>query len=319
MGKILITGGAGFLGSWLTRVFCSFGYTPTLLSRPSTSINRLSGLPEIEIIRAEVGAWGEAIKLVQPSAMIALDWSGVGNAHRNKLNQHKNVERILGVAALAKGAGIEQYIGFGSQAEIGPLHSRIYEYSPCNPTTQYGKAKCETREGLTKLFSDTQVKFSWGRIFSTYGQMDSSNWLIPQMIESFKKQKKFEMTKGEQIWNYLHAYDFATAVIKILKSNTNLEVINIADPTPCKLIDIGIGIAQKMNSEELLQVGSVSYRDDQVMQLVPDVSKLLSLGWKPEDNLDSGLQQLINWYCEYSVTLELPDNKNLKLPKVREF
>lgn len=317
MDKVLVTGGTGFLGSWIVRILCNSGYKPILLVRPGSNLNRLTGLENIEIRKVDSDLWGNSVQEISPSALIALDWTGVGNAARNDRSQFENIDRIIGVAKGAMEAGVGHYIGFGSQAEVGPYNSLITEIAPTNPTTEYGRAKCHVRIQLEELFDGSGIKFSWGRIFSTYGQMDSPVWFIPQMINAFATKKEFAMTKGEQNWNYLHAYDFATAVLTLLNTNQAQGTINIAHPKSQALVSVAKTVASKMDSVNLLKIGAVSYRDDQVFQMIPDTNKLLLLGWKPEIDLQNGLNQLIEWSLGKSSNLILSNGNVLKLPKCR--
>ncbi len=319
MDNILITGGTGFLGSWIVRVFCERGYSPNVLVRPESNIWRLSNLIGCNIIREDESTWKDVISALSPSIIIALDWSGVQNSDRNLDSQHQNTRRILEIANHATNVGIKHYIGFGSQAELGPTDNQITEFTKTNPTSAYGKAKCVTRESLEEMFSKANINFTWGRIFSTYGQLDSPTWLIPQMILTMSENKTFDMTLGEQNWNYLHAYDFASSVLSIVLSGEGHGVINIASPRGIQIAEVGNLIQEKMKKSGLLKLGAIPYRDDQVMNLNPDVSKIQSLGWKQEIELKSGLHQMVDWYCNDSNQLRFDTGRFLTLPKFREL
>ena len=318
MEKILVTGGSGFLGSWVVRVLCRSGYRPILLVRPETNLFRLKGLDNLEIIKKESESWPEFVEKTSPNSVISLDWSGVGNSKRNEQSQFLNIERILSVAKSAQKVGVAIYIGVGSQAEVGPTKSIISEDFPTNPTTEYGRAKCQVRLSLEELFENTTVQFSWGRIFSTYGPLDSLSWLIPQMILAFKNRTEFKMTKGEQNWNYLHAYDFSTAILAILQEGVGQGTINIANPKTETVINIAKTVASKMDALDLLRIGAQDYRIDQVFDLVPDVRKLMSLGWKPKIEFEDGVEQLINWYLENNAPLMIGNGEFLTLPEFRK-
>jgi UDP-glucose 4-epimerase len=318
MEKILITGGSGFLGSWVTRVLCNSGYRPILLVRPQANLYRLQGLENLEIIKTESRSWPELVEKISPNSVIALDWSGVENSQRNENSQFINVERILDVAESAVKVGVSVYIGAGSQAEIGPTNSIIFEDLPTNPTTEYGRAKCQVRLGLEKHFENTPVQFTWGRIFSTYGPLDSPSWLIPQLILAFKSRSEFKMTKGEQNWNYLHAYDYSTAVLAILRAGVGQGTINIANPRTETIFNVAKVVASKMHASELLKIGELEYRVDQVFDLFPDVRKITSLGWEPEITFENGIDHLINWYLEKDSHLMLKNVDLLSLPDYRK-
>ena len=133
------------------------------------------------------------------------------------------------------------------------------------------------------------------RIFSTYGPLDTGAWLIPQTVDSLSRGKSMDLTKGEQEWSYLHAYDLARAFETVVDNPSAAGTVNVGNPQTIILKDVVTKIAQILGTKKLLNFGAVAYREDQVMKLQPSCETLISIGWKPIVTFDSGVAQTIAW------------------------
>ena len=156
-------------------------------------------------------------------------------------------------------------------------------------------AKAQARQALGEIFKESGTRFVWMRIFSTYGPLDTGAWLIPQTVDSLSRGKSMDLTKGEQEWSYLHAYDLARAFEAVVGNPSATGTVNVGNPQTIILKDAVTKIAQILGAEELLNFGAVAYRDDQVMKLQPTCETLISIGWKPVVSFDSGVAQTIAW------------------------
>jgi nucleoside-diphosphate-sugar epimerase len=237
--------------------------------------------------------------------LISADWSGVDSLDRNsKLIQSANLNRIKSLADVAIQIGVDTFITFGSQAENGPINTPAEEINYDCATTSYGQAKIELRKLLNIKFEKSGTRFIWGRIFSTYGPQDNPNWLLPSMINSLNAGKSFSLTSGDQVWSYLHAYDFCLAIDQIINHGSIQGVINIGNENTMTIREIVSHVGYYMDKLTLLQFGNSEYRNDQVMFLQPKTTKLNSVGWRPQVELFDGLDDLINWHqkgtCKFS-------------------
>jgi len=292
--KIIVTGASGFLGSWICRVL-ALNYEVIALVRPTSEVYRLSGIKKICVVHRETNQWAEFIIQSKPDVLILASWWGVGNQERNEERQFENIEAMKSLASAALEAGVRIVMGVGSQAELGPIENTITEDLSDNPTTKYGVAKVQARKALEEIFKDSKTRFAWMRIFSTYGPLDTGAWLIPQTVDSLSGGKSMDLTKGEQEWSYLHAYDLARAFGAVVENPSVAGVVNVGNPQTIILKDAVTKIAQALNAEKLINFGAVEYREDQVMKLQPTCETLSSIGWKPLVSFDSGVIQTIAW------------------------
>ena len=292
--RIVVTGSSGFLGSWIARVLAQ-SHEVTALLRPSSDPYRLGGILGLRIVDLDSSEWAAFILAEKPDVLILGDWWGVGNHDRNDERQFENIERFENLVRAARDAGVGSVIGVGSQAELGPVSNLITEDLPDKPTTKYGAAKVEARIKAQEILSGSATRFVWMRIFSTYGPADADSWLIPQLIDALSMGVSMDLTKGEQEWSYLHAFDLARAFKAVIDEQKLSGIVNVGNPQTVQLKEAIQGIADQLNAPGLLNFGALPYRPDQVMKLEPACEKLTAIGWRPIVTFDSGIKQTIQW------------------------
>jgi nucleoside-diphosphate-sugar epimerase len=292
--KVLITGASGFLGSWICRVL-TVDHEVIGLVRETSLLNRISDLKNVRIVRAESNLWADYVSESRPDVLVLNHWAGVNNQSRNDPLQDDNPKAIQQIAEAAMNAGVKTIIGVGSQAELGPVRSIISEIDVDKPTTAYGRAKVNTRLAIEELIKGTEVRFIWMRIFSTYGPLDEGSWLIPNIVDSLVNNREMDLTKGEQQWSYLHAYDLASAFRTVIERPGLKGVVNVGNPQTISVHEVASIIGEILEKKELLRFGALDYRSDQVMRLEPLCETLTNAGWFPQIGFDEGIRQTINW------------------------
>lgn len=290
MHRILLAGGSGFLGSWTASSLVAQGYEVGVLGRSTTNWWRTQGL-NVSKFTSPI----DAFLNFKPELVVSLDWSGVENSNRNDPEQIENVSRVNTLAELSIKYGASAFIGVGSQAEYGPKTEVIHEDDECRPTTVYGEAKLAAYHELDKLFSKSSVRFSWVRIFSTYGALDTGNWLIRNVLLAMARNDRIPLTIGEQNWSYLHAADVARAFTKLVENEGPSGVFNLGHPDSPTLRETVVKLKTITKSESELCFGEVPYREDQVMLLAPNMTRLLEMGWSPQVKLEEGIRHTSDW------------------------
>jgi nucleoside-diphosphate-sugar epimerase len=314
--RVVVTGSSGFLGSWICRVLAP-SHEVIALVRPTSDLFRLSGVKNLTVVPINSEQWPLYILESKPDALILADWWGVGNQERDDVRQYENIIRMCEMANSAKTAEVGTVLGVGSQAELGPVSNVITENLPDQPTTKYGFAKAEARLKLHNIFKNSETRFVWMRIFSTYGPLDTGNWLIPQTVDSLQVGQMMKLTKGEQEWSYLHAFDLARGFQVALESTSVEGIVNVGNPETINLKEAVLEISKNLNAQNLLEFGAVEYRPDQVMKLKPTCEKLTEAGWKPQISFQNGISQTISWLTHKpsnELKLNSGDVANFDLP-----
>ncbi len=305
--RILLTGASGFIGSYVLR---------DLLARPGVEVAALVRSPGAawrirgELARANVLplaldgglALERAIAELRPSHVVHLAWGGVLGKDRNDPAQHVNVFHSMRLLEFALQAGAKHFIGLGSQAEYGPCRARIDESTPTAPTTMYGAAKLATCIMASRLCELSGARFAWLRLFSSYGPMDSPEWMVPYLALKLLARERPAVTAAEQRWDYVYVEDAAAAVATVAATEGAGGIFNLGSGTAPRLRDIIEGVRDAIDPSLAVGFGEVPYRPDQVMHLEADISRLVkATGWRPKVGLKEGIRRTVDWYRKHDA------------------
>jgi nucleoside-diphosphate-sugar epimerase len=302
--RILITGATGFIGSFLLTKLITEGHEIAILIRNESDdwrINEIISHCHVIYVNYEsIENCEDKILSFEPELVYHIGWSGVGNDQRNnEILVTKNIDFTLALVKILLKTNVKAFIGLGSQAEYGPYHCAINESFATNPTTLYGIAKLSAYNLLNYSLRKSKIRFCWLRLFSSYGPKDNDTWLIPYLTKSISKGEKPSLTKGEQIWDYIYINDVISALLAVGYSENASGIYNLGSGIGYSLKNIITMIRDKVDPEIELGFGEIPYRNDQVMVLKADNTRLcLETGWSPETTINEGLEITINWYLK---------------------
>lgn len=293
----VLTGASGFIGAAVHAELLRRKIRPLVLLRSESDRTRLSQLDEKNVFifsKLDDAGLAEKLRAHQPDVFIHCAWRGVGGAERNEEFQLKeNIPFTLASAELAAATGCRQWVGLGSQAEYGNANRVLDENAPTNPTTLYGQAKLASGREAFTLCAKKSLAAAWLRVFSTYGPGDHPHWMIPFVIREFLSNRSPQVTKCEQLWDYLFVADAARAVASVSDGKTT-GVFNLGSGEARSLKEILEIIRAESGSSVSPAYGAVPYRPDQVMHLQAGISKLTAAtGWKPQVSLEAGLRETV--------------------------
>jgi nucleoside-diphosphate-sugar epimerase len=305
--RVFVTGGSGFLGSYLVADLLEGGHEVAVLFRSTLASSwrlRPCGDHVVEIRGTldDIPALRPALERFRPQAVAHLAWRGVGGSERNSPSQARNVSDAAELATLAADIGAEAFVGAGSQAEYGPYDRAISPNDATRPTTLYGIAKLSAAWMTDRIAQERGMRFAWLRVFSTYGAKDAEYWLIPSFIKALAKGEKISLTGCQQRWGFLHARDAASAFRIVLTQGDAKGFFNLGDPEAPLLRDTLIKLRDLINPDANLGFGDIPYRPDQVMVLQADTQRLNALGWTPKVALSDGLRETVAWYVDSQRT-----------------
>ena len=299
MTRVLVTGASGFIGAAVTRTLVQQGEEVAVLLRPGSDTWRIAAeMPQLHVIGGnlcELDSIANSVRDFRPEAVIHLGWDGVKGSERNEPVQVDNVAASLALYRLAESIGCDTFVGMGSQAEYGPVPGRLDESAPTRPTTVYGAAKLATCLLLERMASTSGRQFAWLRLFSSYGPGDDPSWMLQYVARSLLRRERPALTAAEQIWDYIHVNDVAGSVIATMNSRAH-GVFNLGSGVAHKLADIVTTLRDLIDPSLPLGFGEVPYRQDQVMYLEADITRLTAAtGWTPRVPLEVGLREVVDW------------------------
>ena len=299
MKSIVLTGATSLIGLALIRNYCN-EYEIHALVRPGSSRSKIIGnYPNVDVheyelkdIRQSAGEIGEA------DYFIHLGWdSSFENSRYNDEGQERNVTTTMESAMLADSLSCESFIGMGSQAECGRITTKISERTPSKPENAYGRAKEKAVIQSTIYCEEHGMKCIWPRLLSAYGPFDRKHTLLMSCISAWLDKRTINLTKCEQIWDYIYVDDVADATVRIMKKGKHGVRYPIASGNGRPLYEY-LDILKELTNcpDELLKMGGRDYSEDQVMNLVGDISSLRrDTGFVPKTTFNEGIQKTIDW------------------------
>lgn len=275
--KILLTGATGFIGSNIAKELLEHGYEVHATHRISSSFEKCHQFKnKINWINTESFDWKEQIKSIKPDQLIHAAWGDIEAENRNNWKiQILNFWLSKEYFELAKECGVKKVIALGSQAEYGTYGLPVKETTVLMPNDAYGATKTLVANYMRNLFENSATGWYWIRIFSVFGEGESSSWLIPTVISKLLKNDAIPLTSCEQQYNYLYIKDFLSQFLSVVQCTENKSgVYNLCHSESIALKELLIQIANIIGvSQKLLQFGAVPLRPGQNMLITGDNSK----------------------------------------------
>ena len=296
--RIFLTGATGFLGSKILRRLLYDGHTAAVLVRPENDRRRIEDCLERTTLldgrMEDVESWRGALEAFQPQVIIHAAWRGVANTDRNDPRQAENIATAARLTALSAELGTAGFVGLGSQAEYGVVNGPVDETAPTRPTTLYGMSKLAARQLCGAICAQSGTRFSWVRVFSTYGPGDNNGWLVPYVLSALRNDERPSLTRCEQKWDYLYGDDAASAIAAVAVTDQADGVFNLGSGQAPPLKETVELLRDIEAPGAALGFGELPYRKDQVMHLQADIKRLTkTTGWTPRWSLREGLTETV--------------------------
>lgn len=296
MKSILITGATGMIGSAIVEQAVLLDYSVTcLIRRGTTRTNNIPVNKNISLLECNIDEYNSLELKEKYDIFMHLAWDKTSVGGRDDVDcQLNNIQYTLDAVRLAHRCGCSVFIGAGSQAEYGVQSVDLTPDLPVNPESGYGIAKYTAGKLGNMLCKQLGMRFNWMRILSVYGKNDGENTLISYVIRELKNGRSPELTKCEQIWDYLHCDDAARAFLSVAEKGIDGETYPLGSGRGRKLSEYVTDIRDAVAPDIKLTFGKKPYYPHQPMHLVADVSELeKDTGWKPQIEFSDGIQEMI--------------------------
>lgn len=277
--KYVITGATSFIGIELTNYLIGQGYEVYAVCRKSSA--HAKTIPnKAKIVHSEMAEYGTLYdKIEAADVFVNFAWEGTGHSGRNVIDiQKENIQNTIGAIQSAHQMGCKLFVEAGSQAEYGTVTNEITEETPCNPFSEYGKAKLEVKKKAVVLCKQLGMKYIHLRIFSVYGENDHPWTLVMSCINKMLHNEDVDLSSCRQYWNFIYVKDAAKQIAALCKYAINLpefqhEVYNIASDDTRVLKEFVEEIKSQIHTSSHLNYGVITPTN--VVNLQPNVTKLL--------------------------------------------
>jgi nucleoside-diphosphate-sugar epimerase len=140
-----------------------------------------------------------------------------------------------------------------------------------------------------------ELSAAWPRVFFLYGPQEHPERLVSSVIRALLRGEPARCSHGRQIRDYLHVQDVADGLVAVLDSDTQ-GAINVSSGQPTTLREIALTIGRLTGRPDLVQLGALPARPNDVHLVIGANAKAAALGWHPRYDLESGLLQTIQWW-----------------------
>jgi nucleoside-diphosphate-sugar epimerase len=289
--RVLVTGGNGYLGSFLVKALQEKGATVFIISK---NIDRAAQNYSVDI--TDFNALNAVIQEIQPEIVYHLAASISRNRDFSIYEEMAKINVTGTLNLLQSLQNIDAHLIFTSTSEIyGNNESPFQEHQIPNPVSPYSLSKISAELLIQTYCSNYHKKYTNLRVFNFYGPNMPEDFFIPQMINSLQRGEDFKMTKGEQTRDFLFVDDVVEALL-LTAENTNsfYETLNICSGKGTKICELAAEVNNKVKSEARILIGAIPYRDNEVWEMIGDNSKIKEkIGFIPKVNLEKGIQTIL--------------------------
>ncbi len=306
--RILLTGGAGFLGSHLSERLLKDGHQvicmDNLITGREENISHLGNNPDFKFIKHDVtehitvkGGVDYVLHFASPASPIDYSNYPIKTLKVGSLGTHNS----LGVA---KKYDAKFLLASTSEVYGDPLvnpqpESYWGNVNPIGPRGVYDEAK-RFAEAITLAYHRSHgIDAKIARIFNTYGERMRirDGRVVPNFIDqAFKNEPLTVYGDGKQTRSFCYVSDLIEGIVRLMRSDLN-EPVNIGNPDEMSILDFAKKIKDLTGSKSEIIFTELPVNDPKVRR--PDIKKAREeLGWEPQVNLDEGLKRTIEWFKE---------------------
>jgi len=298
MKNVLITGGAGYLGSVLTELLLNNGYTVTVIDNllyKQTSLVPYCHNKNFNFIYGDVRDKKLLLEEVRKSDIIIPLAAIVGmpacEANPN-LTIQVNYEQVK---TIVENVSKNQIVLIpNTNSQYGSSTEIITEDSPFNPLSLYAKTKCDAEKAV--LDSGNGIAMRLATVFGTSPRM-RTDLLVQDFVYRSVTDGFLVLFESHFIRNYIHIRDVANTFLFMIENyelcNNNAFNVGLSDANLTKL-----QLAEKIKLfvPDLVIVQNNFKKDFDQRNYMVSNQKLESKGWSPKYTLDDGIEELIKSY-----------------------
>ena len=310
--KIIVTGGAGFIGSHLCDKYVKEGYKVLCLDNfingNLMNIRHLLSSRNFKLINGDIRDFDLLEKITRDvdaifhlAAQIHVDRSII----EPRMTYEINVLGTQNILEAARMFDVNKVIHASTSEVYGSaLYAPMDEQHPLSAPHPYGASKVAADRMCHAYIQTYGMNICIMRPFNIYGprQKDSG---YGGAISLFTKRVLSNLPPiiygdGEQTRDYTYVEDIVAAYDLILNYDKPLtNPINFGTGNEIKIIDLANLIIKLSNKEGIIKPVHIEPRPGEVQRLIADISKAREIGWEPRYSIEDGLQKFIEWYKNY--------------------
>ncbi|MFC1762493.1 dTDP-glucose 4,6-dehydratase [Planctomycetota bacterium] len=319
MNKILVTGGAGFIGANFVRMILD--EHPDCMVVNLDKLTYAGNLENLEgyldkdnhhFVRGDISDMELVADLVDRHEIQAIvNFAAESHVDRSitgpKIFIDTNVSGTLNLLQVARAKNIERFLQVSTDEVYGSLGAEgmFTETTHLAPNSPYSASKASA-DMLVRAFGHTWgLNYCITRCSNNYGPYQFPEKLIPLMIHNALNDKSLPVYgDGLNVRDWLYVYDHCTAIWKVLTEAASGEIYNVGGCNEKANIDVVKIVLAALNKPESL-ITYVTDRPGHDQRYAIDAAKIMgNLGWQPSVTFEQGIARTIDWYLQNNDWLQ---------------
>ena len=309
MMTIMVTGGAGFIGSNFVRFLLRRHpqYTVNVLDKLTYAGNEdnlrdLEHQPNFKLIKGDI-CDVPLVDEVVSQAQTIVNFAAETHVDRSILDPSTFVmTNVYGTGVLLEAArkhGLRKFIQISTDEVYGSIDTgSVTEEAPLNPTNPYAASKAAADVLALSYYNTYEMPILIVRSSNVLGPFQYPEKLIPLLTTNALEQKPLPLYgDGLNVRNWIYTEDVCTAIMHILLEGQDGEIYNIGAGHETTNLGIAHHIVEYLERSKDL-ITFVRDRPAHDKRYAVDWTKITSLGWSPEHTFVDALRETIDWYRE---------------------
>ncbi|MBK6540805.1 MAG: SDR family NAD(P)-dependent oxidoreductase [Flavobacteriales bacterium] len=300
--KVLITGGAGFIGSALSKHLQEQGHEIFVLDNLSFGRRHLAGVPDARFFEVDIRDT-KAVKRVFDTArpeqvlhLAAVHFIPYCNEHPAEAADI-NINGTINVLDAAQHCGTVKQVFVASTAAVYPIaDGAMDENHPTGPMDIYGTTKLATEKIASEFHLRTGIPTVIGRFFNAFGPNETNPHLFPEIQRQvLAGARTLQLGNLDPKRDYIHTEDMSRAMAALLGMGLKgQDTFNIGRGIEYSVREVVEAFERQLGEKLRIEVDPARVRKVERMHLLADVSKLKSAtGWEPKWGIDEGVGTLL--------------------------
>ena len=314
--KILVTGGAGFIGGNFVLYMVNQYPEDTIVNLDALTyagnletLKAVEHAPNYKFVKGDIADREFIYQLFEEEKFDAVvNFAAESHVDRSIINPGIFVEtNVLSTQVLLDASrkyDVKRYHQVSTDEVYGdlPLDRKdlfFTEETPLHTSSPYSASKASADLLCLAYYRTFNTPVTVSRCSNNYGPYHFPEKLIPLMISRALNDQSLPVYgKGENVRDWLHVYDHCVAIDLILRKGRVGEVYNIGGHNERTNLEVVQTILRELNKPESL-IQYVTDRKGHDLRYAIDPTKIeTELGWTPKYNFDTGIKQTIQWYLD---------------------
>lgn len=324
--RMLVTGGAGFIGSCFVRHILNkypdykvINLDALTYAGNIENLNDVKNNPNYTFVHGNI-CDKKLVRDLISQVDYVINFAAESHVDRSitgpEIFIETNVQGTLNLLQASKEIGIERYLQVSTDEVYGTLGKTgyFYETTPIQPNSPYSASKASADMLVRAYFETYKMPVLTTRCSNNYGPFQYPEKLIPFFISQLLKGEKVPVYgDGLNVRDWLYVYDHCAAIDVVLHTGKVGEVYNIGGHNEKTNMEITKIILEAMGKDE----SSIRYVEDRLghdKRYAIDNEKIQTqLGWQPSLTFEEGIKLTIDWYLNNQEWMKSIEDKKASL------